>query len=358
MHAGVDVPGKPGTDPDRSTVTSSRPSDAGVAKPEIPADAGVASDAGDGGAIVVADTALPPSVLPGDAVPPDAAVAPEAGPPAAIVPPPRCESARPRSMAFRRVGQGPVSDDFTFDPQGHLISFNRNDLVRVMRDASFDVLARNVLGQRGGALRAMPNGDLVMGDFQRDSVSLRSAGGQTRTLSGQVEGTMKMVRGPKGTVYITNKNGTIYRVEVATGATSHASDTSREWGGLTFALDYKTLYAGALDTQNVYAFAVNADGSLGSPRVWRENQPRISAMTTDECGDVYVINEGDGRVRRMREGQPVEVLADLNVTYLWSLAFGSGQHGWSDVGLYVLGAGGGGLYEVAVGVGGQPAPLD
>jgi DNA-binding beta-propeller fold protein YncE len=348
-----------GIDPDispRPATRDARPDQAGAidagavaetdALPPAPVDAPVAGD-------------LVPSV------PNDPPMAPDASP-IAIVPPPaamppgrpvRCDTQRSLPVNARHLGIGPSSDDITFDREGHLISFDRREIVRVLSDGSVQPLLRNVIGQRGGALRVMTSGDVVVGDFAGDAVLVGKPAGQLRALDTPVVAPMKMVHGPRGTVYVTGKNGTVYRIDPAAGAVSAAADTRMTLGGLTFSLDYKTLYVSATDTDAIYALDVQGDGSLGAPRMWRPATD-VSALATDECGRIYVLSERNGVVRRMSDGGGNEIIADLQAEVPWSLAFGSGQHGWSDTSLYVLVASGGPLFELPVGVSDQPPPVD
>jgi hypothetical protein len=286
----------------------------------------------------------------------DAAPAPP--PPVAIAPPARCAVAAPLPVPVRRMGLGPSSDDITFDRDGHLIAFDRRQVVRVLTSGAIEILARDAIGQRGGALRALPSGDLLLADFERDVVVVQDPTGQLRPLPTPVVAPMKMVRGPHGTVYVTGKGGIVYRIDGSTGAVSPAATTNHDLGGLTFSLDYKILYVAATDTDTIDAFDVQSDGSLGAPRMWREQVQAVSALATDECGSIYLLSENDGRVRRIKDGAGIEVLADLNQPFVWSLAFGSGKQGWSASALYVLTAGAGPLFELSVGVGDQPAPPD
>jgi hypothetical protein len=108
--------------------TSVKPPDAAASPP----DAG-AAPAADAGAV---DGAAPPPDAP--------APTPPAGPPAA------CASPAALPVTFRRVGQGPRSDDFSFDRDGHLIAFDGMNFVRVPRLGSVEVLARDAIGSRGG----------------------------------------------------------------------------------------------------------------------------------------------------------------------------------------------------------------
>ena len=258
-------------------------------------------------------------------------------------------------MSFRRLGQGPRSDDFTFDRDGHLIAFDGMNFVRVPRLGSVDVLARDVIGGRGGALRMAARGDVYLADYQRDQVLVVGPAGSQRRLNSAVSKPMKMVVGPGGALYVSGQQGTVYRIDPATGGVTTAASTSFRLGGLGFTTDYKSLIV-ASDNQGLQALDVRADGTLAPARAWRPEVKNAEALAADACGNLYAIVENDSRVWRVSAAGKVEVLADLRGVYAWSLAFGSGQQGWSATSLYVMEATGP-MYEVSVAVPGQGPPL-
>lgn len=296
------------------------------------------------------------STSPADAQPPpDASIAPAET--AAPVRPARCDSPLALPVPVRRIaGAGARSDDFTFDRDGHLVSFADTSLVRVSSTGDVERLAANVIGARGGALRALPGGELMVADFERDAVLLMSTSGQVRRLATAVRNPMKMVRGPAGQLYVTGKQGTISRVSEVDGTVTAAATTTFELGGLAFSPNHRTLYVGAISTDNIQRFEVRSDLTLGPPQLVRAQIPRAQALASDECGNLYVVSEGDARIRRIKEGGAVEVVAELGGSYPWSLSFGSGQQGWSATSLYVQEPGAGRLFELPVGVAGSGPP--
>jgi hypothetical protein len=306
-----------------------------------------------------ADTAVEVGLADADA-PSDTAVAPEVAvdtaPPSMMPPPPPppCMATVALPAPSRRLPNGPRGDDFTFAPSGHLVGFDGRNLVRWARPGGLELLASNVIGMRGGALRALANGELLVADFERDAVSLRDSDGQLRRQGLQVDEPMKMVLGPGG-AYVTSQDGRISRID-ASGAVTPVGVASFDIGGLTFIDDYRTLVVGGLSVDGLHAFDVRADGTLGPPRLWRGQIARAQALATDACNNVYVISEQDSRIRRVGPGMALATVADVRATNLWALAFGSGQLGWSQTALYVEEANTGGVHEVELGVGGQAAP--
>ena len=60
------------------------------------------------------------------------------------------------------------------------------NFVRVPRLGSVDVLAREAIGNRGGALRMVAGGDVYLADYQRDQVLVVTPGATPRRLAGTV----------------------------------------------------------------------------------------------------------------------------------------------------------------------------
>jgi hypothetical protein len=316
-------------------------------------------------AAVAIDASPPPPQGTGDASAPDAAVADaavaadaappaDAGPADAPAPASRCSSPRPLPVTARRVIEGRPSDDIAFDRDGHLVGFDRQAVVRLLRSGAVEPLATDVIGNRGGTLSALPGGELIVGDFQRSRAVRLTTSGQVAPIAGDVPSPMKMVRGPGQALYVTGKGGTITRISETDNRVSTAATTSFDLGGLSFGSDYRVLYVGALTTDGIYALDVQADGSLSPPRLWRAGVDRAQALATDECGDVYAISEGDARIRRVR-ASGAEVVASVPQAFMWSLAFGSGRQGWSGTALYAQEPGGR-VHELELGVAGQPPP--
>jgi hypothetical protein len=318
------------------------------ARPEaapLPTDAaGAAPDAALGG---TPDAIAEPDVAPAA----DAAAPPPPPPPG---PPAACATPAALPVSFRRLGQGPRSDDFTFDRDGHLIAFDGMDFGRVPRLGSFEVIARDVIGNRGGALRMVASGDVYLADYQRDQVLVVAPGATPRRLPSTINSPMKMVSGPGGALYVTGQQGTVYRIDPATGAVATAATTGFRVGGLSFTSDHRSLIVGGLG-QGLHALDRRPDGTLAPPRSFADLRD-AQALAADACGNLYAVVENDSRVRRIGADGKVDVVADLRGVYAWSLAFGSGQQGWSATALYVMEATGP-MYELAVAVPGQGPPL-
>jgi hypothetical protein len=284
--------------------------------------------------------------------------------PAAIPPPPpppeppppavgRCPPAGPLPASYRQVASGPRSPDFTFDRDGHFIGFDGVAVVKMLRDSALEVLASDAIGTQGGALRGLPSGDILVADFERGALLVRPPAGPLRRLPSPVPSPMKMARGPDGAVYVTSKQGLITRVAEADGATRPVASLPFPLGGVTFSLDYRVLYVGALGLAAVYGFELRPGGTLGQGRLLTSQVPEPQALTTDECGNLYAAGTSEPKIRRIAADGSVAVVADITGAVPWSLGFGSGRNGWDETSLFVHD---GTLYEVPLGVAGQPPP--
>jgi hypothetical protein len=287
---------------------------------------------------------------------PDAAIATDTTAPQ---PPPvsACANGARPPGTIRQVAEIPRSDEFTFDNDGQLLALSGNDVVRVGGGQGSQLLFRNVSSLRnGGAMRVLADGDLLIADYSQDRLlRVDPRTGRERGPM-MVPSPIKMAIGPGGDLYITSNQGNIYRVRPANGAIDMVVNTRLRLGGITFSRDYKAVYVGAQDQRALYTLPVAANGALGTPVLWTPNVTSPQALTTDECGQIYVAGSEDGRIRRIGPSGDAEIVANLNADDIWAVAFGSGKHGWSDTSLFALDHDRGVLYEIPVGVKGAPPP--
>jgi hypothetical protein len=340
--------------------------DGSTAVPEVPLP--TASDA------ATADLVAQPDLGPPNTIPPTAGVDAAAE---AATPPPApsvCETLPAGLLPSTTVEETPRSDEFAFDNEGRLLAFSGNDVVRITRGAPMEIVARNLITVRGGgALRALSDGDIVVADYSRDRLVRIDARTGVERSPMSVRSPMKIVSGPGDTVFVTSDDGIIYRIDPkAVGDDGNNSgpgggsgrdtpqrrvvaNTNLALGGLSFSADYRKLYVGATEQDAIYAFPVDAQGSLGQQIRWAANVPKPLALATDACGNVYSVGNQDGRVRRIAVDGKATIIAELPGRNIWALSFGSGRHGFAADALYALDKNTGGLYEIKVGVGETPA---
>jgi hypothetical protein len=303
---------------------------------------GAEPDAGPGG------STMPPPPPPADAsVPAD--VTPTQPPPQAA-----CNRLPAGPFQARQREESPSGDDITFDMDGHLVGFAGNDLVR-LQGRNAEIIARNIVTPRGGgAVRVMADGEIIVADYTRDRLVRIDPQTGREGVNMAVRSPMKMAIGPGRRVYVTSRDGAIYRVEPGRDNATVAAELRARLGGITFSPDFRTLYVGATDDNSIHAFSVDAQGNLGRPLLWSARAGDAGALATDECGNVYV-RSNDGRLVRIDASGNVSPLADVRGQDASALAFGSGKHGWSAEAIYVLDFSRGVIIEIPVGV--RSAPL-
>jgi hypothetical protein len=280
-----------------------------------------------------------------------------ATPDAAPVSAANCAALRTGPFSARLRNANIESDDLIFDPQGRMLLIRDGDIIR-MADGMTEVLLSGVVGNQGGALRFLPDGSLVVGDFSGDEVTRYNLISRSQQDLANTDSPMKIALGPANRLYVSSNDGLIYLVNPATGQEQVVASPDGRVGGLAFSPDYRTLYAGLLVEDAVAAFPVRPQGQLGPRSTLARGIPFPYALAVDECGNVYSSGGPDGAVRRTRRTGQTETLVDVNREQLWGLAFGSGGHGFSKTALYLTSDSEGqpGLFEIEIGVAGAPPP--
>jgi gluconolactonase len=268
-----------------------------------------------------------------------------------------CADLPPLPWAFRLQAGVPASEDFTFDGEGYLVALSKNNLVRVARGGSPQLLA-SAVALNGTGVRVLPGGDFVVADEVRGAVQRIDASGGRRIVGTNIRGANGIQLGPGGQLYVTDMgDGKLYRVDPDAGTTTLLTFVVEDADGLVFGTDYKTLFVNSYHTGEIFRMPVNADGTVGMPVRFVAGLGQPDGMTIDECGNVYVAGYGDGKLRRVAPDGKVELVAEFGVAPVTAVNFGSGRQGWDARTLYVMNHANGGVFELKVGVrGAPPAP--
>jgi len=255
------------------------------------------------------------------------------------------------------VSGPPVSEDFTFDEQGYLLALSKNNLVRVARGGS-PQLVKSQVALNGTGVRVLPGGDFVVGDEVLGTVQRIDAANNRRSVGTNIRGPNGIQLGPKGQIYVTGLNdGNLYRIDPAAGVTTLLTFVVDDADGLAFANDYQSAFVNSFDSGQIFRVPLMPDGSAGMPVEFATGLGHPDGMTIDECGNLYVAGYGDGKLRRVSPDGKVEVVADFHVMPVTSVNFGSGKQGWDARALYVMNYMAGGVFELKLGVrGGAPPP--
>jgi hypothetical protein len=297
---------------------------------------------------------------PADADPADAEPEPEpadAAPPP-ISRPPECDRSLtlPIQATFRAYV--PDSDDFTFDNDGYFLVRSGRDIARLTYGGPPEMVVKNVVGERNtiDSLRMLNGGDIVIADYTSDSlVRLDVTGKQQRKLA-SLKSPNKLMVGPRGKLYVVGIEGDIYMVDADSGKTTLIGRVDGRLRGLTFSVDYRTMYVSDARNNVLHSLTIREDGTAGAPKVWARNLGGgPDGLTTDACGNVYVSDHDNSTIRRVTPKGTVELVANIDRTTS-SIGFGSGKQGWDAKTLYTVSVERGGSYEIKIGVPAAPAP--
>lgn len=121
---------------------------------------------------------------------------------------------------------------------------------------------------------------------------------------------------PDGTIYASDpswkkQTGQIWRVDTAGKITLAAADMGTT-NGIEVSPDGKTLYVNETIQRNVWAFAINADGSLSGKRLVKKFEDfGFDGMRCDVEGNLYITRHGKGTV--VKVSPRGEVLKEIDV---------------------------------------------
>jgi hypothetical protein len=329
-------------------------------------------DAGDAGSSTVPPSltdAAPPT---SDAAPPtsgssDASpspVAADAGDPSSDATPPPINSRPaacdepaklPLPVAFRR--DVPDSDDFTFDHDGYFLARAGRDIARLAYGGQPEMVVRNVVGERNtiDSLRVLPSGAIVIADYTGDAITRIELSGDRRKVA-SLHSPNKLTMGPNGRLYIVGIEGDIYMVDMLSGNNRLIGRVDGRLRGLTFSVDYQTLYVSDARNNVLHSLQLHEDGTADMPRVFaRGLGGGPDGLATDACGNIYVADHGSNGLRRVSPKGAVEVIANLPAPTS-SVGFGSGRQGWDAKTLYTVSVERGGTAEIKLGLPAAPPP--
>jgi hypothetical protein len=297
---------------------------------------------------------VPPSATPPT---PDAAPVPvDTAPPVAA----ECVDNSVRQPVQFTTSRGAPGGDLTFDGNGFMVSLDGRDIVRMARGGRPEMLLANVFPpfNRNGeidGLGLLPDGTLVMTDTNNNSLVL-SARNQRRSVDINSPG--KFLVAPSGNLFIAGaQDGELFSFDPGSGRTTVAAMTDGRLRGLTYSLDYKTIYMSDSKNRVLLSAKLRPDGTVEPPQVWVRGTGFFpNGMATDICGNVYVADNSGGPLLRVTPAGKMEMVSPLDRNDVAGLAFGSGKQGWDDHTLYGVSNHQGLIYEIRLGVRGAPPP--
>jgi sugar lactone lactonase YvrE len=151
--------------------------------------------------------------------------------------------------------------------------------------------------------------------------------------------------------------GELFLVEPASGKVTSIAQTNGHLRGLSYSLDYKTLYISDSGNKALLTAKVRPDGTVDAPVTFARGLGTFAdGVATDICGNVFVSDKNGGPLLRVTPAAKVEMVSPLNGDHVAGLAFGSGKQGWDDHSLYGVSEQDSAIYEIKLGVRGAPPP--
>jgi hypothetical protein len=314
------------------------------------------------------DASLPPPPSTPPPAPPatDAAtptdappVLPDAGPVDVVAPPPTPPvSADPcgppagglLAASVRVRGEGPAQD-FTFANSGLLILAADGNVLGIDNNGRAETLVRNLVF-RGGRLRGLTDGDLLVLDSSRNQLSrLDPELRRPERFPMYVRQPLQLA--PMGgsnssLFFVTNEQGQIFRANANNGDLTLLIDVGNvTFGGLAADPTRRKLYVGVMGNGGaIHAFDIGTNGQLSGLTRVADNTPSPTALALDSCGGLYIGGGAAGVIRRRSPTGTVSAVARVDARDIVTLELGPGRQGWSDQSLFGLDSETGTLFEI------------
>jgi len=249
------------------------------------------------------------------------------------------------------------SEEFDFDPHGYLVNLPDNSRValRTPLDGDPEVVAPYNATEIG-AVRVLPDDALaVVDEYQGALMRITSEGGR-EVLHAGMRAPNSLAVHPDGRLFVSDIDRIVQVDAYGEYAPEVVLEVERaDLDGLVLSPDLQTLYANDESTGVIWAVDLvsgegtvltqivlgtgGSDRSASSERAEDEEEAGgfLDGMTTDLCGNLYVVRM-DGQLFRIgADGVPiVYVDFDGSDRVLTSVHFGSGVGGWEADHLYVM----------------------
>ncbi len=271
---------------------------------------------------------------------------------------PDCDALLPLPAAYVEHDFVDAHEDFTFSADGYLMGVYGGALQRMPFGGPAEILVPGMQDVRG--TRFLPDGRLVLADSTNQALRLVDPmTGASEVLASALTNPNGIAIGYDGWVYVTVQ-GQVVRVHPDTQEREVFVDLpGNSFDGIAFSHDYRHLYFNE-EFGAVHRVEIGADGYAVDEGI--EIQMPVGpvsildGMTTDACGNLYVI-EMTGEVFRVTPDGQIDLAVDLRGTgaFIPSLNFGPGTGGFDATSLYVMDFLGR-LFEVPMGVPGKWEP--
>jgi sugar lactone lactonase YvrE len=283
---------------------------------------------------------------------------PDTGP---WVPPVDCSAIPQGPFELAPVQGAMASEDIAFDKLGHVVGSNDKAIFKTAYGGAPQVFVPK-LDFRAG-MRYLPNGHLVVCNNYKGQLDRIDEKGEVHVLLTGLSYPNGITVDMKGFVYFTEHDANqVWRVDPFTGDKSLLTNKIANPNGITFSVDYRTLYIGGFSgVGTVYSMSISEDGVPGKlvPFATGVGTGWLDGMGVDACGNVYIADYGATIIYRISpDGQtntPIVNGSSLGA-YLPNLDWGSGIGGWDTESIYLPNGWQKGVFEVDLGVPSKPLP--
>lgn len=256
------------------------------------------------------------------------------------------------------------SEDFAFDGRGGMVGKRGNDLVRVNASGQVTKVVASLPGQTLG-LRYQPDGSLIAAMVSANKLVRVGADGRVSDMVTGLNGPNGLFVEPGATLWFTEGGGNAVVRRLPDGTRrAFAAGTAVAEGanGVTVDLSRQRLYYTEYDRGHIHRVDLTA-ASPTAVSVWRLPGAGLDGMTLDVCGNLYVVDQKNARLYRVRTRPDGSAAAAPELLASFPINVANPQFGLGDAfsaqTLYVSGNPGT-IYAVSVGIAGaatfRPAP--
>ncbi len=263
--------------------------------------------------------------------------------------------------------EAPAAEDFVFDNIGNLLSIESGDLFRTRYGSPPELWVPAVGGGSNGftrGTRILVGGDLVVADPSSNSIfRINKDDGSKTVVIGNLSDPNGIAVDLAGFIYLTLGTGEVRRIDPNSGANELLFEDAASLDGITFSHDYRKLYFNTEEGQ-IYRANIESGGTLSDAESWVTvpTELLLDGMTTDICGNIYVV-EMSGSIVRVESATGEQTTVTKIVTtggsdpaFIPAVNFGSGRGGWKSTALYVQELFKQGVYEIDIGIRGKKEP--
>lgn len=268
-----------------------------------------------------------------------------------------CPTLPPLPDSFTLLPNLGPHEDFGFDADGQMVGVRNGNLIRQTRDGEVTLISPNVGDVRG--TRVLPDGRMAVAHLPSNSIGLVAPDG-ARQLLASSPGPNGIAVDLAGNVWTATTSGTIQRIDPS-GQSEFVVELTGTLDGIAFAPDYRRLYFNT-EFGDIWSLEIDENGEpVGGHSPFAQvpaGFTLLDGMTTDVCGNLYVVRM-DGRIYRfLPDGTPdgfVSVGNTPAAQFIPAANFGSGLGGFARDKLYVMSFLGG-VFEGDIGIEGRWEP--